>query len=717
MATVPLQTPIAAPRTTAVTRLEARLEAERDAIGIWLPVALGAGIMLWFVLPHPLAWGGAAGLLIAVALVAHLLARGTRAGAMLTRGPLAALLGLALVWGHAQWVAGPVVARPVTTSFSGIIRDVEPLPARETVRIVVEPVGRADLPRRVRVTIAQRDLPDRPLVAGRGIGLRARLMPPPGPALPGSYDFAQRAWFEGLGAVGSVIGKPTVAGGTATSPDAGVRARLTKHIQAQIQGSAGGVAAALVTGDRGGIADADNEAMQRSGLAHLLSVSGLHITAVVAGTMFAMMVLLALNQRLARSGTVPLLSAGGAALAGIGYTLLSGAEVPTIRSCIAALLVLTALALGREALTLRLVAAGALLVMLFWPEAVAGPSFQLSFMAVTTIVALHQHPRVQGWLARRDEGAVARFIRALAGLVLTGLAIEAALTPIAMFHFHRAGLYGALANVVAIPLTTFVIMPMEALALALDSLGLGAPAWWIAGKGIEILLGIAHFVASVPGAVLTLPRPSPIGFALAIGGLLWVLLWQTRWRWWGLGPALSGFALMLASPAPDLLITGDGRHVAARMNDGRFATLRSGAGDYVREQLAEAAGSGEEMTALATLPGSECNADFCRWPVARGGRIWTILAARSRYLVDGPELIAACAAADIVIADRWLPVGCKARWLTLDRDAFDVHGGVAVRFDPPSLSTAIDPSDAHPWRQAQQVSGNDEAGPPASPAP
>lgn len=673
--------------------------------------------MLWFVLPHPLAWAGTAGLLIAVAIVAHLLARGTRAGAMLTRGPLAAVLGLALVWGHAQWVAGPVVARPVTTSFSGIIRDVEPLPARETVRIVVEPVGRADLPRRVRVTIAQRDLPDRPLVAGRGIGLRARLMPPPGPALPGSYDFAQRAWFEGLGAVGSAIGKPTVAGGTAPSSDAGVRAQLTKHIQTQIQGSAGGVAAALVTGDRGGIADADNEAMQRSGLAHLLSVSGLHITAVVAGTMFAMMVLLALNQRLARTGAVPLVAAGAAALAGIGYTLLSGAEVPTIRSCIAALLVLTALALGREALTLRLVAAGALLVMLFWPEAVAGPSFQLSFMAVTTIVALHQHPRMQGWLARRDEGAAARFIRALAGLVLTGLAIEVALTPIAMFHFHRAGLYGALANVLAIPLTTFVIMPMEALALALDSLGLGAPAWWVAGKGIEILLGIAHFVASAPGAVLILPRPSPIGFALAIGGLLWVLLWQTGWRWWGLGPALGGFALMLTSPAPDLLVTGDGRHVAVRMDNGRFATLRSGAGDYVREQLAEAAGSGEEMAALAALPGSECNADFCHWSVTRGGRTWTILAARSRYLVDGPELIAACAAADIVIADRWLPVECKARWLTLDRDAFDVHGGVAVRFDLPSLSTAIDPSDAHPWRRAQQVSGNDEAGPPASPAP
>lgn len=716
MATVPLQTPIAAPRRAVWLALESRLEAERDAIGLWLPVAIGSGIMLWFVLPRPLAWVGVAGLLAAIALLGHLLASGSRSGAMLTRGALAAMAGLLLVWAHAEFVAGSIVARPVTTSFSGIVRDVEPLPARETVRLVVEPVARDDLPRRVRVTIAARDMPTEPLLTGQPIGLRARLMPPPGPALPGGYDFAQRAWFDRLGAVGSVIGKPQLAA-MPPSAEVSVRAGLTRHIQAQLPGSAGGVAAAFATGDRGGIAEADNEAMQRSGLAHLLSVSGLHITAVVAGTMALMMALLALGQRLARAGVVPLIAAGAAALAGIGYTLLSGAEVPAIRSCIAALLVLAALALGREALTLRLVAAGALLVMLFWPEALAGPSFQLSFVAVTVIVALHQHPRVQGWLARRDEAVLAAAMRWLAGLVLTGVAIEVALMPIAMFHFHRAGAYGALANVVAIPLTTFVIMPMEALALAFDSIGLGAPFWWVAGQGLELLLALAHSVAAAPGAVVTVPRPSAWGFGLAFGGLLWILLWQTGWRWWGLLPGAAGLALMTQAPTPDLLVTGDGRHIAVRMDNGRFATLRAGAGDYVREQLAEAAGSDDDMAALADAPGSQCNADFCRWSVKRGGRDWTILAARSRYLVDGPELVAACAAADIVIADRWLPPGCSARWLTLDRDAFDAHGGVAVRFDPPSVTTAINPADAHPWRRPQQVSGNDEVDPPASPAP
>lgn len=717
MASLPLQMSIGERWAALGHRMESRLEGERDQIGLWLPVAVGVGIMLWFLLPHPLAWGGALALLTGLALTGHLIGPGSRIAAMVVGGALAAALGLALVWAHSSWNAGPVVARPVTTGFSAIIRSVEPLPARAATRLVLRPVARPDLPRQLRVTLDAANKPEFPLVPGTAIGLRARLMPPPGPALPGGYDFAQRAWFDQIGAVGSVIGRP-VAGDIVDSHGAGgVRAQLTGHIQAQLPGSQGGIAAALVTGDRGGIAEADNEAMRRSGLAHLLSVSGLHITAVVGGMILLLMRLLALSQRIALRMNVPLLAAAGGAFAGIGYTWLSGAEVPTIRSCVAALLVLAALAIGREAFTLRLVAAGALLVMLFWPETVAGPSFQLSFAAVTIIIALHEHPRVQGWFARRDEAWLAKIARGLAGLILTGIAIELALMPIALFHFHKAGLYGALANVVAIPLTTFVIMPAEALALALDSLGLGAPLWWVAGQGLGLLLAIAHAVADAPGAVVTLPRPSPWGFALAIAGMLWLMLWKTRWRWWGALPLMAGAMIMASAPIPDIMVTGDGRHLAVRLDDGRFATLRARAGDYVRDQLNEAAGYDADMAVLADVPGAECNADMCRWTMQRGGRPWTLLAARSRYRVEVGELAAACAAADIVIADRWLPSGCAGRWLTLDRDAFDRHGGVAIYLDQPRVEVAINPADAHPWRRPHQVSGNDEADPPAAPEP
>jgi ComEC/Rec2-related protein len=306
--------------------------------------------------------------------------------------------------------------------------------------------------------------------------------------------------------VGSVLGDiergPGAKDGAQT-----LRVRLSEYIHEQVDGSAGGIAAALVAGDRGAISEADEEAMRRSGLAHLLSISGLHVTAVVGFAMFLAMRSLALSRRLALGGYVLPLAAAVAALAGGGYTLLAGAEVPTLRSFIAALLVLVAFLMGREAMTLRLVAAGALIVLLWRPESLAGPSFQLSFAAITAIVALHEGKAMQRFLARREEPWVLRFGRGVAGLVITGLAVEVALAPIALFHFHKAGLYGALANVIAIPLTTFVIMPMEALALLFDSVGLGAPFWWVAEQALNGLIWLAHSVADAPGAV-----------ALALGG-------------------------------------------------------------------------------------------------------------------------------------------------------------------------------------------------------
>ncbi len=717
MATRPLQTPISVRVATPLRRwhdaLEMRLEAERERIGLWLPVALGAGIALWLALPTAMHWIGALLALAAIGLAGTMVGWRRRTGRTAAAAAMVIAAGMLLIWARALWVAAPVLAQPVTTSFSALVEAVDALPARGQVRLVVRPRGRPDLPPRLRVTATAKQAAA--VLPGDRIGLRARLMPPPTASVPGGYDFARRAWFDGLGAVGTVIGEigRAPSAGRGTPP---IRARLTGHIHDRIEGSAGGIAAALVTGYRGAITEADDDAMRRSGLAHLLSISGLHVTAVVGFVMLLAMRLLALSRRVALGGWVMPLAAGIAALAGGGYTLLAGAEVPTLRSFIAALLVLVALMLGREALTLRLVAAGALLVMLWRPEAFAGPSFQLSFAAVTAIVALHESRWMKNFSARRDEPWIWRIGRGVAGLILTGLVVEAALAPIALFHFHKAGLYGALANVIAIPLTTFVIMPMEALALLFDSAGLGAPFWWVTEQAIALLIGLAHVVADAPGAVATLPVFPPWGFALAVVGGLWMLLWQTRWRRAGVVPLAAGMAVLLLQPRPDLLVTSDGKHIAAAQAGGGYALLRGGAGDYVRDTLAEAAGIDTELAALTDLDHVVCNRDFCRWSQGREGAQRVILASRGRDRVEGADMAAACAAADVVISDRWLPPECAGRWLTIDRDSLPQSGGLALYLDAsPRVVSTLRAGDQHPWRRPQQVSGNDEAVPTAAP--
>lgn len=692
----------------AAAWVEARLDAERERIALWLPVALGAGIAAWFALPTMGHWTGALLILAAGALAGVLIGWQTRFGRCVAIGCGVAAVGMLLIWGRAAWVAAPVLGQPVVTIFSARVESVEPLPAKDQLRLIVQPLARPDLPPRVRVTASGEA--GEGIAPGEAIGLRARLMPPPTASLPGGYDFAQRAWFDRIGAVGTVLGDIGRAPGAGEGEQT-LRARLSSHIHEQIDGSAGGIAAALVAGDRGAISEADEEAMRRSGLAHLLSISGLHVTAVVGFAMFLAMSLLALSRRLALAGYVLPLAAAVAALAGGGYTLLAGAEVPTLRSFIAALLVLVAFLMGREAMTLRLVAAGALIVLLWRPESLAGPSFQLSFAAITAIVALHEGKAMQRFMARREEPWVFRLGRGIAGLVITGLAVEVALAPIALFHFHKAGLYGALANVIAIPLTTFVIMPMEALALLFDSVGLGAPFWWVAEQALNGLIWLAHSVADAPGAVATLPVFPPWGFGLAVFGGIWLLLWRARWRWAGAAPLAAGMIVLLVQPRPDVLITGDGKHIAAALPDGSYALLRDRAGDYVRDSMAEAAGIDAPLAALTDLDHVDCNRDFCRW--TQDGR--TILAARGRDRIEGTDMAAACAAADVVVSERWLPRECVGRWLTIDRDTLPQTGGLALYLgEDPRAMAALRAGDEHMWRRPPQVSGNDEAVPTAS---
>ena len=680
-------------------RLERLFEAERDQLPLWLPVALIAGISAWFWLPDRTGWIAFLAAALAMALAFAAFAGAARWGRALAIFSLVAAFGCGLVWWKAERVAAPRLQREGLVEFSGRIDSVQTMAAEQTVRLIVA-LSEPGRPARLRVNVEEDEAGG--LVPGTDVRIRAWMMPPAPVAAPGGYDFARTAWFQQIGGSGRAIDVQVVRPASAQGWRAMVadwRQRLAGHARERLgDGAEGGIAAALATGDQYGIPEEDAEAMRRSGLAHLLSVSGLHLTAVVGAVMLLTLKLLALSPALALRFRLVLIAAGAGALAGVAYTLLTGAEVPTVRACIAALLVLAGIALGREALTLRLVAVGALVVLLLWPESLPGPSFQLSFAAITAIVALHEHPRIQALLSRRDEGLFAKTGRLLLGLVLTGLAVELALVPIALFHFHRAGLYGAAANVIAIPLTTFVIMPLEALALLFDLAGLGAPFWWLTGKALAFLLWLAHAAAAAPGAVALLPAMPRGAFALIAAGGLWICLWRTQWRRLGLVPVALGAAWALATPAPDLLVTGDGEHLVVRTERGDLALLRPRAGDYVRETLAELAGAEPEYRDLDRLPTAACSPDLCALNIDRAGRRWRVLATRTPQFVRWDRMVRACAEADIVVADRLLPRGCTPRWLKADRLFLRRTGGLAITLgDPPRVATVADQVGRHPW--------------------
>ena len=343
--------------------LGAMLEEERRRWLLWLPVALGSGIALLFALPRePPLWAGwlAAGAGLACVLVALRSWHGAASvGDALLLAVAAACIGFALAQLRLNAVAAPILARAGVFAVEGRVVDLAPLPSGERVlldRVTLDGVVPEATPATVRVNLRRAPAG---LTPGDRIRVRARLQRPMGPALPGAFDFARQAWFERLGAVGFSMGaaerQPGGAGGFALAL-AELRARIAQRITQENPGPAGAMAAALVAGVRAGIDQATWRAMQVSGLAHILSVSGLHMV-LVAGSVFAICRwLLALIPPLALRFPVKKPAAALALLAAAFYLLLSGASVPAQRSFLMTAVALLAVIVDRNPFSLRLLA-------------------------------------------------------------------------------------------------------------------------------------------------------------------------------------------------------------------------------------------------------------------------------------------------------------------------------------------------------------------------
>jgi competence protein ComEC len=692
-----------ADRQTTADRLayawQGWLDAERAHLPLWLPVALAAGIALWFALPWA-DWRHAA-LLAALAVAAGAALAGWRVPLA-----LAAMLalGLAAVEVRVALNAHPVLEQRQFTMLDAMVEEAQPLPfGAQRLILRPDPGQRPGGVERLGLRVAAGQSA---IVPGSRIRVRALLSPPAGAAVPGGYDVGRRAWFDGIGVSGVALGPVAVVSAPSGGAEqwlAALRSAIQARITTAVPGEAGAVAAAFVTGQQGAIPPAAAQAMRDAGLAHLLSISGLHIAVVVGGTALGLRRLLALWPWLALRVPIPTLALGGGALAGLAYTLLAGAQVPTVRSVIVASIVVLGMMLGRQALSLRLVAAAAFAILLVRPEVLLGASFQMSFAAVIGIIALYESPAGK-WLSgsSEDEAWWRWLARQVAALLATGLVAEAALAGIGLYHFGRSGLYGVLANLIAIPWTSFVAMPALMLALLGDALGLGW-FWPLAGWALQRLIDLADWTAAMPGAVIiTSAVPGP-AFAVAVAGGLWLALWRTRARWLGLAGVAAGVMLALASPPPDLLINGDGRQLALRLPDGRLAHARTRMGGWLLDNMAEAMGSdAADALWLGQVPGARCSGDACVADVRRGSRRWRLLATTSRYLVPRATMEPACRAADIVVSDRRLPAWCRPRWLKLDRAALERTGAVAVWLGGRRVAVAADQAGDRPWRPVRR---------------
>jgi competence protein ComEC len=669
---------------------------------LWLPVAMAAGIGSYFALPvEPAPFAVGIALILAAVCGYWLIRSGPSAPGLLL---MLALTGFLAAKFHTSIASGPSLASPTgDLQISGFVEEIVRGPGRST-KLIVRLESAAGLvasqrPKKLRITApAQKDLRVGHFVEGQ-----ARLFPLLTPVMPGGYDFARAQWLEGIGAGGHArtafhirddrrAPLPLAFKGGVEA----LRSAIAERVKSALPGRSGVLAVALITGERASLPQEMKDSLQGSGLAHIVSISGLHMSLVAGGFFWVIRALLALSPELSLRRPIKKWSAAAALLAGATYLVLSGGEVPTQRSYIMVAIMFAAIIAGRPALSLRNVALAALCVLLLDPAAVLQPGLQMSFLAVTGLLSFFEcwRARENAWLNLGRRSWPVLILRrggtALMAMAATTIIAGVCTGPPAAYHFNRISPYGLIGNLLALPVVSAVVMPTALAGTLLMPLGLEQAAFSLMGLGLEAVMTISNWTAALPGAQFVVPGHSPASALLMAGGILWVCLMAGQARWCGVAIFLAGLVLAMLAPQPDVLIERTANNIAVRNTTGQLVLASPRRSKFAAQRWLLADGDGSTPKVSAARGGFECSGHVC---------VASVKSKRVAFADKEAEGKLYCPQADVLIAAFPLRGACKTIDLRIDR--FDVwrNGAYALFVNARGIrvETAREGRGQRPW--------------------
>ncbi len=653
---------------------------------VLLPFAMIAGLVVSFELPvepQPIALAVGA---VAIALALAFSLRSIVRLRLLTL--LAAIwTGLCLLPIHSVLFGTPMLMRPAYGAYQARVDEILSETATEK-RVVVSSIAptagdRAIPVRRARLLV--KGGPD--LTPGDVIAGSFRFAPVPGPVFPGGFDTQFHSYFDGIGAYGNSIHPPTIAvTASETAPEHivdAIRRGIADRIDAELAQPAAGVARSIINGDQSAVSDETRTTMATAGIAHVLSVSGLHLTIVAGGVFWVLRLMLSGFDGLARRISVKRVAAVGGAAAAVFYYAISGGNVAAFRSTLMILLVFGAVLFGRRALTMRNVAIAGVVVIASDPASVFRPSFQLSFAAVIALVGAYENLRNTGG---RDASFLAHVWGYVKGIVITSLVAGTAAVLFSVYHFQQTSPLGVLGNLATLPLVGFIMMPAALISVLLMPFGLEEPFVWAMGWSIDRMLEMAGIVAGLSEHLRASPLLTPPALVIGLAALCWFAFFKDRWRLLGPALALPMVALFALDGSPDVLIADTTQAMVVRGPTGlelAAGKSKSFALDVWRETYADP---------IAVAAKESCDSVACVGESSAGF---------SYAIIDDVSAFAdECGRADLIVTRQRAPVWCTAKAVIAAGD-LSAHGVEWLRWNAGTKTfevRAAIPNLNRPWR-------------------
>ena len=435
---------------------------------------------------------------------------------------------------------------------------------------------------------------------GDVLSMRATLMPPPGPMYPGGFRFDQYALFNGIDAIGYTTSKirllDTMHNSSFEKKLNFVREYIAEHITEDLKDEKLGIALALLIGDSSRINSQDYDAIRRAGIAHMLAISGMHMV-IVTGIMFVSIrrILSCLNTLAARINIKKLAAIISISIS-FAYLLIAHYPISAQRAFIMSSLVMIGVMLDRRSNGYRSISIAAIVILIFSPDAIFYPSFQMSFSATIYLLAAY-------YRSARDKSPYNYFMAIVKGSTISTLATA----PFSLYHFHQISTYSIITNIICIPIADFIVMPFGILSLLLIPFNLHHYTLDVMGCFIATILYVAKAISNLPNATLYVPAMSNCIFIPAVAGIIIIVSMKSTLRYIGVFLLVCFLVELMNLSKPDILLSDS--TFAILRPDGYYDISTRGRYKYLISIWEEAYNAGSQMKTISRT--KSCNSRSC----------------------------------------------------------------------------------------------------------
>ncbi len=574
-----------------VKELKESFFAEKDRFILWLPVLFGLGIGIYFLLPfEPSVW-------VTIFVVELFLAllyvwrynpvKYTIVGCLLIVSLGFSNIQIRSIY-QSKFIQAPKEQKELTY-LKGQILKIDNN-AKGKVRLLLTEVSDFDEKRKglYKITLNSKE---KKLMEGQCVEMVATIMSPMLPVLPDSYQFNRKDFYEGISAVGYANSSVyTVDCETSLSLSQTfyvlinyIRKKIVSNVFQELPKDEAAITSAILAGSKDAISQDLYKQYRDSGLAHFLSISGLHMGMIATLAFFTIRLLISLVPRFALRYNSKQSAAVFAIFISFIYLLISGCEIPVQRAFIMTFVVLLGVLFSRRAISIRMLSIAAFVVLLVSPYALVSASFQMSFAAVLMLIAFYERFSLPIQKFVQGKNIFKIILAYTIGLLVSDFIASIATLPFVIYHFNKISIYTALGNLLAGPVIGFIIMPFVLISLFLMPFNLYAIPLKVVGFGVGLLNDITAYVARLPNAgypVLSMPF---FGLSLIVVGGLWLCIWQQKWRLWGIVPIVLGVLSFVFVSRPDFIYSADGKTIAVKDNFENMLIMPFGRQDFIKQ--------------------------------------------------------------------------------------------------------------------------------------